>query len=177
MKRLLMILFMLALITGCKDEEITQPENENKLLGKWSETYEWKSVNDINILPEDNGSGESKDNERTSTIIFDEDGYTLRVDPPVAYIKIENNKEITTYSDDTLYTGKYEIKGDIVKLFHGESKKEFWFGFNEQGDSLRLIMNEDYISVDVIDTVCFVTMSSFIWGNSIGKYDGRFAKE
>lgn len=92
MKHTLLTIIILLLFITC-DTEVTQPAEENPLVGKWSESFSWPNIFDCVTIGWDT---HCPDISETSTIQFTENTFEVKILPPSRTFIIE---------DDTIYVG------------------------------------------------------------------------
>ncbi len=155
---------------GCQDDEnLLNTNYVEQLAGKWTETFNWVSSNSINLSENSEYTGSI---EKTSTIIFFENEFSVKILPPHKIIIINGDSVWTDYNKDTLYTGTYKVNGDTLTFFPvGESNPQH-FGFSMGNNIMKISQMPERID----DSTSVLKLSEFLWGNCLNKHSGTFRK-
>jgi hypothetical protein len=157
MKPTLNFIFVVSIIVftsiNCSDNTV-EPELLNSgLVGKWNENFKWIHTQCVEFESESSFC----EIERTCRITFFKDSFEVKIIP---YTRI--------YYSDTLYSGKYTIRGDTI-IFNPKnlsSRQKYLYKF--YSDSLELYAAPEANS----DSIYIFAFSSFIWDFGLLKNGG-----
>jgi len=167
MKSFIILIFFVFLFYSCSNSTDSKPKNE--ILGSWTETFHYQSIN--MLYPENPDTSEW--NRKTSTLNFNENGFTLKVLPEEYRLDIVNDSFVYRLSFDTLVVGTYTIKGDMLTFYLQEDDKPHIYKYEIENYSLSL--NAQPIPDPESNFMVFRSFD-FLWGNTIFKYGGKFKR-
>jgi len=175
MIRIFLTIFTIVFLLSCENEE-NQPIEENPLLGKWTEQFNWTNIFDCMTVGWETFCPEVTE---VSTIEFSENTFEVKILPPSRTFITEDDTLYVGWASDTLFAGSYEISNDTVFFYIGDlndpTKMRYWF----QNDSLSVTAvsgNQMVIMDGDTSYISTFPMASFMWGSAWGKTHGIFGK-
>jgi hypothetical protein len=166
--RVIIFLFIIFwALYSCSDPINSKKENE--LLGSWTETFEYNSMDGIFI----GDSLYAMPRIKTSFLNIQEDRFILKILPAEYRLAIDADTLVYRLRFDTLITGNYQIKDSVISFHPLEDEMSQEFNFKLENDSLAL--NSKVITGNPQDPVV-VRLHSFLWGNSYFKNKGKFTR-
>ncbi len=157
--KIILFIFLIALLYGCNKNNVTEPNHLNNLEGKWSCNFIY--IPEIQI-PE----YETRDT-LLSLLEFNKNSFSLIIDNP------RNIFPEKKYSSQTIiHSGVYSIIDDTLKLFVSNDvplMEKFIYSINN--DSLNI-----FIAPKTNDDGSFsIRMNSFLWNYKL-KQSGTFIR-
>jgi len=165
----------LIILIGCDGNNLSNSTGSNPLEGTWSESFEWYDL----FSPWVDytwGSGGPIAVNRTSTITFSGNEFTVMVLPHRrGFISTPDSVYIGTV-DDTLYVGTYWFIHDTIWFYQDGVDRPTSFEYSIDSDGLHLTENTPlYIDPETGATVVSF-YGPFLWAHSSRKASGLFTK-
>ncbi len=171
---LILTFLFFVFLTCSRDKTILTVEPINNLTGTWSETFDWEGRQPGYVIIEKNSIFETIP--RTSTLTFIENQFSVKILPPVQIQKIVDGSFVRVLSDDTLFTGQYQVIDDTIILYLDDREESDIYHYAIKNDTLKL---DAFFTTDTADTSGQVIGRSFInflWAYSFLKWSGNFVR-
>lgn len=181
-KIILISIIILFAVINCSDENINNPIELNELSGIWEEEYDYNSSPWNDVVGLEIGDN----NLKSRTVIKFEDNFvTVLTLPRISMYLVKNDSLIRGSLADTLYKGTYEIKKDTILMkLKGMSNQENIFYKNEDYQTFKYSYSiiDEALKIKVVlpyveEGYAFISYSSFLWGYSYDKRNGKLHKK
>lgn len=164
------LLFGISIFIGCCDFISPEANNDfkNNPSGVWVESFIWNQpksqLSNEKILFLDSAII------KTSTLALDKNTFTLRILPAHRVLMSNEEKIVTSYSSDTIYSGIFQLDGDTIVFQINNVKKKVLFSQEDNNlylEVLGQVDNDGHKQLEIF---------SFLWGHSMLKLNGTFRK-